>query len=194
MSAPHDNKRRTQESGVLDKTQNDMVSSRGPVTSEPHEGHGDTRFEGIDAKAGVVLSSLAVIGGTLIVVFVMTVGIQRLLEKANPPGELPSAVAPARVLPAQPQLEVHPWDILPDLRAREDQVLNNYGKDANGHVHIPIGRAIDAVTARLNVTPGAPQGITTPGGEGRDFSGSLANMPPQYQKPQIQGEIRKNAQ
>ena len=193
MSA-HDTDRRTKPSGVLDENQNKMVSSRGPTTSEPHEGHGGTRFEGVDAKAGTVISSLALIGGTLIVVFVMTVGIQRLLERANPPGELPSAVGPARVLPPQPQLEVHPWDILPDLRAREDQILNNYGKDANGHVHIPISRAIDAVTAQLSVVPGAPQGIMTPGGEGRDFAGSLANMPPQYQKPQIQGEIRKNAQ
>jgi hypothetical protein len=186
--------RQAEPSGVLDHTQNEMVSSRGPVTSEPHEGHGGTRFEGGDAKAGMVISSLVIIGGTLIVVFIMTVGIQRLLERANPPGELPSAVAPARVLPPEPQVEVHPWDLLPDLRAREDQILNNYGKDANGRAHIPISRAIDAVTARLSITPGAPQGITTPGGEGRDFAGSLNNMPPQYQKPQIQGEIRKNAQ
>ena len=180
--------------GVLDHAQNNVVSSRGPVTSEPHEGHGGTRFEGIDAKPGMIITSLAIIGATLGVVFIMTVGIQRLLEKANPPGVLPSAVAPARVVPPRPQLEVHPWDLLPDLRAHEDQVLNNYGKDANGHVHIPIDKAIDAVTARLNVAPGAPQGITTPGGEGRDFAGSVTNMPPQYQKPQIQGEIRKHAQ
>jgi len=180
-------------SGVLDHTQNDMVSSRGPVTSEPHEGHGGTRFEGVDAKAGMIITSLAIIGGTLVVVFIMTVGIQRLLEKANPPGQLPSAVAPERVLPPQPQIEVHPWDILPDLRAHEDQVLNNYGKDANGHVHIPIAKAIDAVTARLSIAPGAPQGITTPGGEGRDFAGSINSMPAPYGKPQIQGEIRKNA-
>ncbi len=190
-------KNRTEKpSGVLDPTQNEMVSNRGPVVSEPHEGHGGTRFEGTDAKVGTIVSSLAVIGGTLIVVFIMTIGIQRLLEKANPPGVLPSAVAPARVLPPSPQLEVHPWDILPDLRAREDQILNNYGKDANGHIHIPIDKAIDAVTARLNVAPGAPQGIQTPGGEGRDFAGSINNMP--YGKPQaqtqIQGEIRKNAQ
>jgi hypothetical protein len=185
--------RKDKPAGVLDHTQNEMVSSRGPVTSEPHDGHGGTRYEGVDAKAGLIITSLAIIGGTLVVVFIMTVGIQRLLEKANPPGVLPSAVAPARVLPPQPQLEVHPWDLLPDLRAREDQILNNYGKDANGHVHIPIDKAIDAVTARLSIAPGAPQGITTPGGEGRDFAGSVNNMPPQYQKPQIQGEIRKNA-
>lgn len=189
-----DKNRNAKPSGILDHNQNEMVSSRGPVVSEPHEGHGGTRFEGTDAKAGIIIQSLAIIGGTLVVVFIMTIGIQRLLEKANPPGVLPSAVAPARVLPPQPQIEVHPWDILPDLRAHEDQVLNSYGKDANGHVHIPITRAIDAVTARLSIAPGAPQGIQTPGGEGRDFAGSLANMPPAYQKPQIQGEIRKNAQ
>lgn len=194
MSAHDTNNHRTEPTGVLDETQNKFVSNRGPKVSEPHEGHGGTRFEGVDAKAGMIITSLAIIGGTLIVVFIMTVGIQRLLEKANPPGELPSAVGPARVVPPQPQIEVHPWDILPDLRAREDQILNNYGKDANGHVHIPIGKAIDAVTARLSIAPGAPQGIMTPGGEGRDFAGSLTSMPAPYQKPQIQGEIRKNAQ
>jgi hypothetical protein len=194
MSAHNTDDRGTKPSGVLNHTQNEMVSSRGPVVSEPHEGHGGTRFEGGDAKAGMVITSLVIIGGTLLIVFAMTVGIQRLLEKANPPGELPSAVAPARVVPPEPQLEVHPWDLLPDLRAREDQILNNYGKDANGHVHIPIGRAIDAVTARLSIAPGAPQGIMTPGGEGRNFAGSLQNMPDAYRKPQIQGEIRKHAQ
>ena len=100
--------RKDKPTGVLDHTQNDMVSSRGPVTSEPHEGHGGTWFEGVDAKAGMIITSLAIIGGTLIVVFIMTVGIQRLLERANPPGVLPSAVAPARVVPPEhrPVVEV----------------------------------------------------------------------------------------
>jgi hypothetical protein len=66
--------------------------------------------------------------------------------------------------------------------------------DAEGHVHIPIDRAMDTVLSRLNISPDAPPGITTPGGEGRDFAGSVNAMPPAYRKPQIQGEIRKHAQ
>lgn len=177
-----------------DDLQNRMVSSRGEVHSEPQYGHDGTNYEGTDAKAGIVLSSLGIIGGTLVFVFILTIGIQKLLEKYNPPGTLPSPIAPARVLPPKPQLQVHPWDELPDLRAHEDQVLSSTGKDAAGRVHIPIDRAMDSEVSRLAVDPGAPQGITTPGGEGRDFSGSLRDMPAPYQrKPQISGEIRKNA-
>ena len=172
--------------------QNTMVSNRGAKHSEPHVGHDGTNYEGTDAKAGIVISSLAIIGGTLVFVFILTIGIQRLLEKYNPPGQLPSPIAPARVVPPTPQLQVHPWDELPDLRAHEDEVLNSTGKDANGRVHVPIDRAMDSVVSRLSVAPSAPQGITTPGGEGRDFANSLHNMPAPYQpKPSISGEINK---
>ena len=71
-------------------------------------------------------------------------------------------------------------------------------KDANGKIHVPIDKAMDTVVSRLRIQPNAPSGITTPGGEGRAFAGSINNMPPAYrqapQAPQIQGEIRKRAQ
>ncbi len=179
---------------TIDETQNKMVSSRGEKHSEPHLGHDGTNYEGTDAKAGIVIYSLSIIAGTLVFVFILTVGIQKLLEKYNPPGQLPSAIAPARVVPPLPQLQVHPWDELPDLRAHEDEVLNGTGKDANGRVHVPIDRAIDSVVSRLSIAPSASQGITTPGGEGRDFAGSLHDMPAPYQqKPVISGEIRKSS-
>ena len=165
-----------------------------PKHSEPVAGHEHTSYEGTDAKAGVVITSLAIIWGTLLLVGAITVGIQVLLQKANPRGELPSPISPARVLPPTPQLQVHPWEELPDLRANEDQVLNSYGKDANGRVHIPINQAIAAVPGLFQVAPNAPQGITTPGGEGRDFSRGLNDMPAPYKRPPtIQGEIRKGA-
>jgi hypothetical protein len=170
------------------------VHVEGPKPSEPHEGHEGTRYEGIDARPGLVIWSLALIGGTLVIVFAFTVGIQRYLQRANPPGELPSPLAPARIVPPRPQLQVHPWEELPDLRAREDQILHSYGKDPDGRVHIPIDRAMDAVVSRLNIRPDAGQGLTTPGGEGREFAGSVNDLPAPYRKPQIQGEIRKNAQ
>ncbi len=178
-----------------DLKSNELVSPlREPKYSEPVEGHGGTNYEGVDAHAGLVIWSLAIIAGTLVVVFIMTIGIQKLLQKNNPPGELPSPLTPARVIPPAPRLQVHPWEELPDLRAHEDQVLNGYGRDADGRTHIPINRAIDAVVSRLSIRPDAPEGITTPGGEGRDFSGSINAMPAPYRRPQIQGEIRKNAQ
>ena len=120
----------------------------------------------------MVIWSLVVIAGTLVVVFAITLGIQQFLYDRNPQGELPSPLAPERVLPPNPHIEVHPWEDLPKLREHEDRILNGYGSDAAGRLHIPIDRAMDAVVPRLKIRADAPTGITTPGGEGRDFGGN----------------------
>jgi hypothetical protein len=49
------------------------------------------------------------------------------------------------------------------------------------------------VLSRLKVEPNAPQGLTTPGGQGMEYSHTLAETPAAAH-PQIEGEIRKNAQ
>jgi hypothetical protein len=173
---------------------NRLVSPVGQeVHSEPHAGHGGTSFEGGDARPGIVIWSLAIIGLTLVVIFGITIGIQKILEQKNPPGELPSPLAPARIVPSGPLLQVHPWEELPQVREDNEKILNSSGRDPDGHVHIPIDQAMSAVVGRLNIAPNAPQGITTPGGEGRDFSGSINAMPAPYRRPQIQGEIQKHA-
>jgi hypothetical protein len=171
-----------------------MSHNSGPKRSEPVLGHEGTNFEAIDAKAGMVLWSLAAIGLTLVIVFAFTIFLQRTLKKEHPLGELPSPLAPARVLAPAPQLQVHPWEELPEMRAHEVDILNSTGKDAAGHFHVPIDKAMDTVVSHMNVAPGAPRGITTPGGGGRDFGGSLTTMPAAYKTPSIQGEIQKNAQ
>lgn len=165
-----------------------------PKASEPHQGHGGTKFEGVDARPRFIIVSLAIIAGCLILIFAVTLPVQRYLTNTNPPGQLPSPLAPERVLPPAPQVLPHPWEELPDLRAREEQLLNMSGKDAEGHYHIPIGRAMDLVLSRLPIRPDAPPGITTPGGEGRDFAGSINSMPAPYRQPAIRGEIHKHAQ
>ncbi len=173
---------------------NDLVNSQHPIHSEAHSGHEGTSYEGVDARAGLVIGSLAVIGGTLVIVFALTVGIQKYIQARNPAGEEPSPLAPARVLPPAPQIQVQPWEDLPQMRAHEDQVLNSSGKDADGHYHIPINDAMGTVVSRLRIEPNPPVGLSTPGGEGRQFSRSLSDMPPQYRAPVIQGEIHKHAQ
>jgi hypothetical protein len=60
-------------------------------------------------------------------------------------------------------------------------------------MHVPISQAMDEVVSHLTITPNAPIGITTPGGEGRDFARSLKDMPAAYQTPSIRGEIQKHA-
>ena len=126
---------------------------REPVETEPHAGHGGTSFEAVDASIKMVIYSLAVIAATLVVVFAITIGLQKYLQVTHPPGQLPSPLAPARILPPEPQLQVHPWETLPEVRAHEDQVLSSFGKDPDGHAHIPIDQAMDAVLSRLNVGP-----------------------------------------
>lgn len=173
---------------------NELVHFHGPKASHPVQGHEHTSYEGLDARAGLVIWSLALIGGTLVIVFALTIGIQKLLTTEHPPGPLASPLAPARVLPPAPQLQVHPWEELPEMRAREDKILNSYGKDPDGRLHVPISVAMDALIPRLKIAPDAPQGLTTPGGGGRDFAGSINDMPAPYRRPQIQGEIHKHAQ
>ena len=165
-----------------------------PPESGAHAGHAGTTFESSDASPGLVIWSLAIIAGVLVVTFAITVGIQRYLYDANPQGQLPSPLAPERVLPPNPQLQVHPWEELPEVRAHEDQILNSSGRDQDGHTHIAIDRAMDAVVAHLPTHAGVLPGITTPGGEGRDFAGSVSTMPRSYRGPLIKGEIHKSAQ
>ena len=160
----------------------EIVQHHGPVTSEPVLGHEGTHFEGTDASFKVVVGSLIVIVVTLIVSAAIVLPIQNVLKTANPSGPLPSPIAPARVVPQTPVLQVHPWETFPDLLAAQNKQLNSYGKDANGHVHIPIDQAINDVAGKLPVRPSAPEGYTIPGGQGRDFAGSLSSMPPAYQQ------------
>ena len=174
-----------------------FVQRHGPVHSEPHAGHGDTTYEGVDASVKMVIYSLVIIALILAVSAGIGVPVHRLLREANPPGQLPSPLAPARVVPPLPILQVHPWEVFPDLLTQQEAQLHSYGKDPDGHVHVPIEQAMDSVVPKLNVRTNAPQGLTIPGGQGRDFAGSLGSMPPVYQQaqpPTIQGEIRKNAQ
>ena len=162
--------------------------------TEPHEGHGHTRFEGTDASLRIILVSLGVIALTLVIVAIMTIPIQKALRDRTPVGQPLSPLAPSRVVPPQPTLEVHPWMTVPDVRAHEDAVLAGSAPDDSGRVHIPITQAMNMVVSQLTIRPNSPEGITTPGGQGRAFAGSINNMPPSYQRPQITGEIRKHAQ
>lgn len=173
--------------------ENELVHSHGPKESAPVHGHEHTSFEALDAKAALVIWSLAIIGGMLVIVFALTVGVQKWLQSAHPAGPAASPLSPARVIPPAPQLQVHPWEELPDVRAHEAEVLNSYGKDKDGRYHIPMDVAMNQTVPQLKIAPNAPVGLTTPGGEGRDFSKSVKDMPAPYQGPQIQGVIEKHA-
>lgn len=173
---------------------NELMHSEREPSSQPVVGHGGTAYENVDASVRMVILSLFIIAAILVVSFAITIPIQKRLDKNTPSTGYASALNPGRVIPPEPRLEVHPWDYYPELLASQEKTLNSAGKDASGRYHVPIDQAINNVTGKLNIRPDAPPGLTIPGGQGRDFAGSLANMPPAYQPPTIQGEIRKNAQ
>ena len=90
-----------------------------------------------------------------------------ILVRHQSAGAATQSSFPLPVSPPEPQLQVQPWEELPDLRAHEEKVLSSSGRDADGHLRIPINTAMDAVIPRLHLRPDTPSGITTPGGEGR---------------------------
>jgi hypothetical protein len=161
-------------------------------SSDPIIGHGGTAYEGHDAPAGVIVWSLVIVAGLVALGFALMLGVEQYMITSHPAGELASPLTPERVIPPAPQLQVHPWEDLPEMRAAEDKALGTTGRDQAGHMHIPIDSAITEVLSRLKVSPNAPQGLYTPGGQGREFSRSITELPGTV-RPQIEGEIRKNA-
>ena len=177
----------------------ELLQFHGSKPSEPHVGHGGTRYEGVDASVKMVIWSLVIIVVMLVVTMAICIPIQRTLQDTTPLGKPTSPLAPARVIPSGPLIEVHPWETLPQVNAREEALLHASGRDAEGHYHIPIEQAMQAVLPTLKVAPNAPEGLTTPGGAGLQFSHGLSQMPSQYQQPaarapEIRGEIEKHAQ
>jgi hypothetical protein len=164
-----------------------------PPSSDPIVGHGGTAYEGNDVHPGVVIWSLAIIAALVAAGFALMIPVQKYFENTHLPGEAASPLAPDRIIPPAPQVQVHPWEDLPEMRAHENEVLAESGHDKLGRMHIPIDAAMNDVLARLKIDPNAPRGITTPGGQGLEYS-HLKGASPAAAGPQIQGEIRKNAQ
>jgi hypothetical protein len=165
-----------------------------PHAVSPH-GHavtGVTRFEGSDARASIVIWTLGIIAATLVGAFALTIGIQKYLDKINPVGEPTSPLAPYRVLPPDPQIEVHPWEDIIELRAHDKEILDGIGKDASGQPYVPIDRAMEEVLPTLKIRPGAPSGAMTQGGEGRTSHGGDVNREPY--RIEIKGGAQPNAQ
>jgi hypothetical protein len=179
--------------------ENELVHFHGPKATEPHGGHGGTSYEGVDASVKMVIWSLVIIVVTLVISMAITIPIENTFRDTTPLGKLPSPLAPERVIPTGPLIEVHPWETLPQVNSREEALLHETGRDAAGNYQIPIDRAMQAVLPTLKIAPNAPQGLTTPGGAGLQFSQGLNKMPPGYQQPpaaapEIRGEIEKHAQ
>jgi hypothetical protein len=163
------------------------------VSSTPVHGHDGIAYEANDVKAPIVVWSLLIIAALAVAGFVLMLGVQKYLEANHPIGASPSALAPDRVIPDAPQVQVHPWEDLPEMRANEIKALETTGRDQAGRMHIPIEAAMTDILSHLKIDPNAPKGLTTPGGQGREYSHSLSETHGN-ERPMIQGEVRKNAQ
>jgi hypothetical protein len=161
--------------------------------STPVRGHEGTSYEANDAKPGLIIWSLGIIAALAALGFILMVGAQKYLQDTHPRGQLASPLAPYRLYPSAPQLQVHPWEDLPEMHADEAKILEFSGRDKAGRMHIPIEAAMTEILPRLKVDPNAPKGLTTPGGQGIEYSHEL-NETRGNERPMIQGEIRKNAQ
>ena len=74
----------------------------------------------------------------------------------------PTAAEYERSVPAGPRLQVDQSGDLEKFRARENDLLNNYGREANsGAVRIPVATAIDIVAGR-GTLPGAKPAAAAP--------------------------------
>jgi hypothetical protein len=164
-----------------------------PNSSTPVLGHDGTNYEGNDVKAPIVIWSLIIVAGLAAAGFILMLGVQKYFQDTHPVGASESALAPDRVIPPSPQVQVHPWEDLPEMRETEKKGLATMGRDQAGRMHIPINDAIGAVVSRLQVDANAPRGLTTPGGQGREFSHPLAQTQGN-ERPMISGEIHKNVQ
>ena len=140
--------------------------------NKPNEG-----FEPTDGDLRIVMIGLSSIAATLLIVLAIVFGVQIWLQKTTPLGSPASVFAPARVIPPEPRLEVHPRETFPQLRAREEERLNNYGKNADGSRRIPIAQAMRLVLPHLKIREGAPKGLIEPPGAGRQYAGSLSSLP-----------------
>jgi hypothetical protein len=106
--------------------------------SEPVMGHGGTAYEAHDVGPGVVIVSLAIIAALALAGFALMLGFQKYMEHTHPRGELASPLSPDRIVPPAPQLQIHPWEELPEMREKEEIELNTTGRDKAGRMHIPI--------------------------------------------------------
>ena len=117
-----------------------------------HTNH--THHEKREADVRLIIETLVGLTVSVIVVCAIVWGIFVLFQKTTAePRQSPVAQAPQ--MPAGPHIEEHPDQELKALRAKEDQLLNEYGwvDQKAGTVHIPIDKAMDEVVSKLPTRP-----------------------------------------
>ncbi len=119
----------------------------------PHIVGHDTR----EASVRLILGTIVVLVISVVIVCLIVWGVFNWLkfsyEAAGRQIESPMTGPPH--LPPEPRVEVHPFEELQGMRAREDEVLSHYVwvDPKSGVIHIPIEKAMDEVVATLPMRP-----------------------------------------
>lgn len=114
-------------------------------------------YETTDAPVGTIVRATAAITVGAIVVCIGLAWLLRAFIATEDLGQR-NPLAPVQQVPPEPRVEVQPWELLHQLRSREDTTLRSYGwvDKGQGIVRIPIDRAIDLTLDRgLPVRKGA---------------------------------------
>jgi len=129
--------------------------------------NGSSGHESRDTGVALIAWSAAGLAVVVLIVFLLMWGTFNLLKNDQQANDVSlSPLAPAVQIPPQPQLEVHPYEQLQQLRAREHNELTTYGwqdKKA-GIVRIPIDRAMDIMAQKGFPVqlPGQHPGVAKP--------------------------------
>jgi hypothetical protein len=113
-----------------------------------HNGGGGYEHKDADVRL-IVYSTLGLIAG-MVIVFLIVLGIFRVMQKEMPREPRISAIVNPNRIPPEPRLQPHPANELQALRRHEDDVLNHYGwvDQKAGVVRIPVDRAMDILARR----------------------------------------------
>lgn len=120
---------------------------------EHHTNGSGSGHEHREANLSIIVWGAVGLAVATIIIMVLIWGMFNILKKTDQAESAEQQASPLAIpgqLPPEPRLQVHPYEELQNLRAREEDVLNHYGwqDQKNGIVHIPVDKAMDIVSQR----------------------------------------------
>ena len=124
-------------------------------------------YENRDISLNTIIFWIFVLFCFIAVTTVGTIFLYKFFVPASVELERVSPLASVRRVPPYPQLQAAPKRDMIEFRQAEDAVLGGVTKAADGHVNLPIDRAMDAIAARgiagVTGTGTAPASNSYPG-------------------------------
>ena len=105
-------------------------------------------YENRDISLNTIVLWIFVLFCFIAVTTVGTIFLYKFFVPASAELERVAPLASVRRVPPYPQLQASPKRDMIEFRQAEDAVLGGVTKAADGHVNLPIDRAIDAIAAR----------------------------------------------